>query len=139
MSKRTRQDLFQITVVVDDRNIGVFEKKSGFNADSEDSKIRPGGTPEQESLGGPQTVENGTVSRYYDLDRDGAILGWLLSRRGKAEMKVITQPLDRDYNAYGRPLVVSGTLKAVQAPDADSESTDGALLALECGSASIVS
>lgn len=138
MSRETRQDLFSIGVVVDDRDLKTFDKLSGGNADSDDNKYRPGGTPSQISLGGPTTVDNITVSRIYDLDRDNPLLGWLYARRGKAKAVVTVQPLDRDFNAFGRPTTYSGTLKAVQHPDVDSESTDAAMLALEISVATVV-
>lgn len=138
MSRESRQDLFSIGVVIDGRDLKIFDKLSGGNADSDEIRYRPGGTPVQVSLGGSQTVENITVSRIYDLDRDNPLIGWLYARRGKAKAVVTVQPLDRDFNAFGSPTVYTGTLKAVQHPDVDSESSDAAMLALEVTVATVV-
>jgi hypothetical protein len=72
-----------------------------------------------------------TLSRLYVLNRDHDRIHWLISRAGKGTCVVSRQPLDVDGNAYGRPLVYTGTLKAVTPPEVDSESSDAAKIELE--------
>lgn len=127
----SREDLRHVTVKVGGRDIGTFQTKTGGNADSDEVKNRPGGVPGQESLGGPPMVENVTVSRVYKIARDRPLLNFLLSSRGKADMEIIDQGLDADYNAFQAPIVYKGTLKSVNNPDANSNSNDPASLELE--------
>lgn len=125
-----REDTYSVRVSVDGRDLGVFDKLSGGEVDSEELTYRPGGLAHQISLGGAQTTGNVTVSRLYDEAAHEAY-HWLASRAGKGVAVVTKQPLDADGNAWGRPIVYSGTLKRVSAPDVDSEGNGAALLELE--------
>jgi hypothetical protein len=128
-----REDQRRVTVSVDGvGSLGVFDSKTGGNADSEETKYRPGGMATEISLGGPQTMENVTVGRLFDLFRDLPVLPQLFAARGKASVTITDQPLDADGNAFGKPVVYHGKLKAVQMPDHDSNSNDAAKLELEC-------
>ena len=132
MAKPTREDTFRVTVAIDGVDTGVWDKLSGGSGDSEEAKYRPGGMGPQIALGGSQTVENVTVSRYYDLERDGAQIKRWFARRGRALATITKQPLDIDANAYGEPLVYGqAVLKQVTPPDHDSESNDVGMLELE--------
>ncbi len=126
-----RSSQYAVSVQVDDRPLGIFDKFEGGEGDSEETKYRPGAMGPEEPLGGQQTRGNFTVSRRYRLERDHPNAGWLDSRRGKGEVTASKQPLDTDGNPYGKPIVYKGKLKAVTLPDHDSESDDAALLALE--------
>jgi hypothetical protein len=130
----SRQDQYAITLNVDGVDMGVWDKLSGGEIDSEESKYKPGGMGAHISLGGSVEVGNITVSRLYNLNRDheGANgIHWLISRVGKGNVTVNRQPLDVDGNAFGRPLVYTGKLKTVTPPEVDSESADAALIECE--------
>lgn len=133
-----RQDQHLITVTVDGHNLGVFDKAPGLEADSAETKYKPGGMGPEIVLGGSQTVSNITVSRLYDIQRDHELAKSLLPRRGKAPMSVSWQPLDPDGNPFGKPLVSQGRLKKVKFPDMDSEGTGAAMLELEMSTAGTV-
>lgn len=127
----SRVDQYAITVAVDDRDLGIFDKLSGGEIDSEETTYKPGAMGSRISLGGSQNVGNVTITRNYDLNRDHLIVHWLASRAGKGWIVVKKQPLDVDGNAFGRPLTYSGRLKQVNPPEVDSEGTDAALIELE--------
>lgn len=116
---------------LDGTNTGVWDKLTGGEVDSEETKYRPGGMGPHVSLGGSVEVGNLTISRLYILNRDHDNIHWMISRAGKGKVVVNRQPLDADGNAYGRPLVYTGTLKTVTPPEVDSESSDAALLECE--------
>lgn len=130
----SRQDQYAVTFNVDGRDLGVWDKLSGGEVDSEETKYKPGGMGSQITLGGSVEVGAVTLSRLYVLARDheGATgIHWLLSRVGKGRCTVNRQPLDADGNVYGRPVVYTGTLKTVTPPEIDSESSDAALIECE--------
>jgi hypothetical protein len=127
----TRQDTWSIHVSVDGVNLGVFDKWTGGEVDSEEYKYKPGAMAPTVSLGGSKSVGNITVSRLYRLNRDHDRAQWLLNRAGKADGVISRQPLDVDGNAYGKPIVYRGKLKRVNFPEIDSESSNAGLLELE--------
>jgi hypothetical protein len=131
MADGGREDLFEITLFIDGTDCGVWDKLTGGDLDSDDLKYRPGGNQgQEETLGGPQTVSDITVTRRWKLGRDTELAPFLAEKRGSGECVVVKQPLDRSYNAYGKPIVYNGTLKTVNLPDADSTANAVALLAL---------
>lgn len=125
-----REDTYRVTVNVEGRDLGIWDKMEGGEVDSEETTYRPGGLQEQVTLGGAKSVGNVTVSRLYD-EAVHELIHWLYRRAGKANMTVTKQPLDAEGNDFGRPLVYTGKLKAVTAPNVDSESSDAALVELE--------
>jgi len=126
-----RADQFDVRVSVDGTDLGTFDKLSGGEIDSEETTYKPGAMAPRISLGGSVNVGNVTVSRLFDLDRDGQIVHWLIGRAGKGDCVVSKQTLDVDGNAYGRGITYRGRLKQVNPPEVDSESSDAALLELE--------
>lgn len=137
----SRQDQFNVTVGVSyggvTRDLGTFDKMEGFEVTSESTKFFPGGLGQQLSLGGRASVEDGTVSRLFDLARDQPIEGWLINGVGKAEVVITKQSLTIDGLASGKPLVYRGKLQTYTPVEPDSESTDAALFELEVSSASV--
>lgn len=127
----SRQDQYAVTFTLDGRDLGVWDKLSGGEIDSEETKYKPGSMAPSVSLGGSTEVGNLTVSRLYVLNRDHDNIHWMISRAGKGNCVLSRQPLDADGNAYGRPLVYTGKLKTVTPPEVDSESSDAALLECE--------
>jgi hypothetical protein len=110
-------------------DLGVWSRRTGGNADSEETKFPPGGMADEISLGGRGTFDNITVAKLF---RD--LIPYrrsLLNARGGARVTVSDQPLDRDKNPIGVPTVYVGTLKAVNFGDSDSTSNDPKLIELE--------
>ena len=127
-----RKDQHRVTVIVDGKNLGVFDVLTGGETDSDELKYRPGGMAPPLSLGGVVTVGQLIVSRLYRLERDHATVHWLLGRVGQANVVVNKQVLDPDGNAWGKPLVTRGHLKRVTPPEVDSNATgDAATIELE--------
>jgi hypothetical protein len=131
MARGNRQDQYAVSVVIDGVNTGVWDKMSGGEMSSEDTKYKPGAMAKQVSLGGSQNLDNVTVSRLFDLDRDNPNVKTWMNRCGKAPVVVTKQPLDHDGAAYGDPIVYGGTLLRCTPPEHDSESSDAALLEIE--------
>lgn len=127
----SREDQSRITVKVNDIDCGPFDRVSGRNLDSEESKYRPGGMAPELSLGGRQSNDNITVARMFNPDTDRALVGQLEPLRGKGSGVVTEQPLDLDRNPVGAPFVQTGTLKRVGLPDRNSMSNDPAMFELE--------
>lgn len=125
-----RQDTYAVKVSVDGRDLGTWDKMSGGEVDSEETTYRPGGLQDQITLGGARSVGNVTVSKLYDQGIH-SLFHWLVQRTGKANMVVIKQPLDAEGVVFGRPLVYSGKLKRVEAPEVDSGGNDAALIEIE--------
>ena len=120
----SRKDQSSLTIIVDGRPLGVFDKRSGGGVDSEETKYREGAMGPQLSLGGPVTVENVTATRLFKLQRDSELLHWLLARVGQARATVSEQPLDAEGFPFGRPFVWTGGLKTVTKGEHDSMSSD---------------
>lgn len=134
----TRQDTYAITVTVfrpDNPSIplikGVWDKMSGGEVDSAESKYHPGAMGDPISLGGRKTAGNVTVSRLYRLGRDHDAMQSLINAVGKSKVTISKQPLDLDANVYGSPIVYNGTLKRVSPPDVDSETSEAGIIELE--------
>lgn len=126
-----RQDQNAVTFNVDGVDLGVWDKLSGGEVDSEETKYKPGGMGAPITLGGSIDVGTLTISRLYMLNRDHDRIHWLIGRAGRGACTINRQPLDTDGNAYGRPLVYTGTLKTVNPGEIDSESSDALLLECE--------
>jgi hypothetical protein len=122
-----REDQFLITATVDGVALGVFDTCEGGDADSEETKYRPGGFRPIRTLGGQGAPQNVTIGRLEELERDTELVRWLMSRSGKGRMSVNKQPLDTDGNPFGRPFTYTGILKTVTPPNADSNSNSAAV------------
>lgn len=133
----TRQDTYAVTVSVVHpqtgalQNLGIWDKFSGGEIDSDVTQYYPGGMAPPVSLGGRKTVGNVTVSRLYRLERDHDRIQMLVDSVGKSAMVVSKQPLDINSNVYGRPIVYRGTLKRCTPPEVDSEASGAGMLELE--------
>lgn len=136
----TRSDTFEVHVEIEDYtnpnhpmvDCGVWDKRTGGDADSTASTYQPGGMVAKVGLGGTNDDANVVVSRLYRLVRDHQDLApKLKAGRGKARMIVKQQPLDLDGNVFGDPLVWQGVMKRATFPETDSTSQDAALVELE--------
>lgn len=134
----SRMDQYSVSVEIDGHDEGVWDKMSGGEVDSEETKYKPGGMAMEVSLGGSRSVGNVTVSRLYVLDRDHPKVKTWMARAGRAPCKVSKQPLDTDGNVFGAPIVYTGKLKAVTPPEVDSESSDAALVEIEVSTSGTV-
>ena len=135
----SRQDQYAIAVAIDGADTGIWDKKSGGEMDSEETKYKPGGLAGTITLGGSVTPGNLTVSRIFDLNRDlPAVKGWL-NRVGRAGVTVTVQSLDVDGNAFGAPIVYTGKLKMVTPPEVDSESSDAGMVEIEVSPDGVIS
>lgn len=121
MSAATQADAL-ITVTVDGKPLGTFDKRSGGDVDSDISK--------RDTADGPQvyhakkTVNDLTVTRGYDRERDHELLRGLEQRAGRASMSVSEQPLDADGNPWGKPKTWDGMLKSVNSGEVDVTTSD---------------
>lgn len=134
----SRQDQYDVSVSLDGRNLGTFDKMTGGNIDSTETKYKPGAMAPQISLGGSIEVGNITVSRLYVLGRDHPLVPLLKQAVGRGSVVVKKQPLDVNANPFGQPVVYTGILKQLTLPEADSESTSAALMEIEVSSAGMV-
>ncbi|MBO0881938.1 MAG: hypothetical protein J2P17_16670 [Mycobacterium sp.] len=128
----SRIDQYSVTVTVEGLGaLGVFDKLTGGDVDSDEQKYRPGGMADPVSLGGAVTMTNIVVSRNYVLERDHPNIHKLLASVGRAWIWVVKQPLDIHKVPYGRPLIYQGKIKNVKPPEHDSTSSDPAMLDIE--------
>lgn len=127
----SRQDQVRVSLTVNNTDYGVWDTMSGGEVDSEEVTWRAGGLSKRVSLGGPQEVGTITLTRLYDLTRDHTRIHDLINGAGNARAVVTVQPLDANANAFGKPLVYPGTLKKVQPPERDSNSSDVAEIEIE--------
>lgn len=127
----TRQDTFIVRVTLNGSSLGVWDKKTGGALDSDEVKYYPGGMVPPISLGGKRTTDNVTLQRNYDRKDDHDKINALFAAAGKGKVSIAQKPMDQDGKEYGRSIVYNGTLKRVQIPDVDAESTAAALVEIE--------
>ena len=127
----SRQSQDRVQVTIDGEDWGVFDKFSGGEADSEETRHRPGGMGAEKSLGGMLTISNVTISRLYERERDHERVHALMNRAGKSRIVASRSKLDDDGNPFGAPYVYTGIIKTITPPEHDSESDDTAMLEIE--------
>jgi hypothetical protein len=134
----TRQDTYNVSVTVfrpDNNKVaiikGTWDKLTGGEVDSDDTKYYPGGMVDPISLGGRKSVGNLTVSRLYRLERDHDAAQAMINAVGKSKVTISKQPLDLDGNSSGRPIVYNGILKRCTFPEVDSEASGAGMIELE--------
>lgn len=116
----------------------IWENRTGGGAGSESTKHRPGNMGDQESLGGPQTLENVTIERRYD----GTTLGpqrykILKEARGRGRLTITEQQLDEFAVAFGDAISFQGKLVGVNLGGPNANSNGVRMLSLECETAVI--
>lgn len=127
-----REDQFDVTVTVAGVPLGTYDGLTGGAKEAEESKYKPGGMAPEVSLGGSASVENVVVRRLFRQGRDDGLQGLFLAEVGRPDNAIVSkQPLDRDGNAFGRPLVYTGSLQRFAPSDHDSNSSDAAVYELE--------
>jgi len=128
----TRSDTWQVRVQLDGGDImEVWDKKTGGEVDSEETKYYPGGMLDPISLGGRKTVGNLVLQRLYDLKQDHDRISYLIAGAGKRGIGIGIQPMDIDGVLYGKTIHYDGILKRVTFPEVDSEASTAALLEIE--------
>lgn len=131
MPNPTREDTWICTLVLNNLDEGVWDKKEGGEADSEELKYPPGGMVDEISMGGHKTYGNVTISRFCDWGRDWPkVPGWM-AMAGSVRGTIGQQPCDINKNPQGKPLVMGGTLKRVLPPEPDSTGTSEARIEME--------
>lgn len=133
-----REDQFKVTLSIDGTDFGVWDKMTGGEKDSDESKYKPGGMAPEVSLGGSSTVNNITLSRLYELPRDHPLLPTLFAKVGKGIAVISKQPLDIEGAVFGKPTVYNAVLKQVTPPDHDSMSSDAAMIELEFSPSGVI-
>lgn len=117
-------------------DLGVWDKFSGGDIDSDDTKYRAGGRAPEESLGGTRTVSNVTLSRLFRIERDFGVLQRLIDGAGVTDVQITRSYLDPSSVAVNSPaygnVVYVGKLKAVKQPEHDSNSSDASMVEIEC-------
>jgi len=127
----TRQDTFCVILYVAGNSLGVWDKKTGGDLDSDEVKYYPGNMAAVQSLGGRLVPNNITLQRLYDRQDDHDNINYMLNLVGRANCKVTQRPLNFDTTGYGKAIVWTGKLKRVLVPDVDSEATAAALIEVE--------
>lgn len=135
----SRTDQYSLTLAIDGEDFGVWDKLTGGDIDSSETKYKPGAMAPEVSLGGSVSVSDLVIDRLYVLDRDHVAIPGLVDKVGKGQCTIVKQPLDLNKNAFGKPIVYTGVLKTLNLPDADSEGTAAALITLTVSAASTVS
>lgn len=129
----TRQDTYKVTVDVNGIPWGVWDKMTGGEVDSDETKYNPGGMEDPISLGGRRTTGNLTISRLYRLVRDHDNAHKLIDGVGKHSVTVTKTVMDIDGHIHdpSTSIVYHGILKRVTLPEVDSESSNAGLIEIE--------
>lgn len=125
-----RVDHFRVTMTLAGRDLGIWDTKEGGESDSEETRYRPGGLPE-ESLGGADTVTQITCSRMFRRGRDDQQIAFMRSQVGSGTAIVKVLNSDADGNPIGTGETYTGVLKRVGPPQVDSNSSDVAMIEVE--------
>lgn len=111
---------------------GYFMTKSGGNISADTTKVYDGGETRPDVLSSPADVENITVSRAYDHQRDSETLVQLRGKVGKLRTTVSVTPTDEDLVAIGSPVVYSDALLVgLTDVEVDASGGDAATFELE--------
>jgi hypothetical protein len=111
---------------------GYFMSKNGGNVTSDSTKVYDGGAVVPQIITGPKEVENLTVSRAYDQNRDAPILERLRPQVGRFTTSITVQPTDADLVAVGKSSVYAdAVLVGITEPEYESSSGDVAMFELE--------
>ena len=110
---------------------GYFMTKSGGNISSDTTKVYDGGALTPDVIASPPEAEDVTVSRAYDVKRDGDILVRLRQQIGRFRTTVSVTPTDADLVATGAATVYPNALLiGLNEPEYDSSGGDAATFEL---------
>jgi len=107
-----------------------FEKWTGGDLDSDETKHRSAQTRQETARGGLAKRNNVTLSRECDAAA-WALIGDLEKSAGIDDCLAIRQMVGPRGEAIGRPLVIGGKLKSPKYPDFDLASTNVGMLEVE--------
>jgi hypothetical protein len=111
---------------------GTFQTKSGGNISSDPTKVYDGGETVPDVLASPPEADNITVSRAYDVVRDGPVLRELRRKVGRMRATVSVTTTDADMVVNDKPMVYpDALLVGLSEPEADSSSGDASTYELE--------
>jgi hypothetical protein len=127
----TRQDTWVVRVHLNGNTTGIWDKRTGGELDSEETKYPPGGMQPPVSLGGRKTPGNVVLQRLYDRVEDHGMLQDWYNAVGHGKVDVFSRPMDFEGEGFGQAILHTGTLKRVSVPDVDSESSSAALIEIE--------
>lgn len=118
---------------------GTFATKSGGNKTSSANKVWDGGSLVPDVLAAPPEVDDLTISRPYDPDRDQDLLTALLAMVGQFRTTVTVAPTYGDLTrTRSKPRVYSNCLlTGVTEPEVDASSGDPATFELTFAVASV--
>jgi hypothetical protein len=139
-SVRQNRITVSVTYKGETRDLGVFDTWEGANVTAENTKHRRGGMGAQVAIGGPVTIDDLTVTRDYDLERDNVgnsggssakgNAHWLAEAVGKGKVVANKKYLDSNGDGFGDPVVITGVLIGYNEPGSDSDSSDVAMMEL---------
>jgi len=129
-SARQNRITVNVTFLGETRSLGTWDTWSGGGVTADNTKHRRGGMGPQVAVGGPKTIDDVTISRDYDLQRDNPNAHWLSSAVGRAWVTAKKQYLDMDGYDFGDPIVITGVLIGYNEPESDSDSSDVAMVEL---------
>jgi hypothetical protein len=111
-----------ITVTVDGKQLGIFDKKTGGDSMAKGNKHRPGGMGQERSYVSLITYSDLKVTRVYERTRDHELVRTLIGKGGIVNASVTEQPLDQNGAAFGTPIIYTGRFLGLNPGDADSTS-----------------
>lgn len=101
---------------------GAFAQMAGGNKTGEVRTYREGGEPAPQKAGGPTDRDDITLGRPWRRTRDAELAVAFDRAVMKSRWTVTKQPLDEDFNAYGRPMVFHDCLlTGCNHPDVDAD------------------
>lgn len=121
-----RQNQFSATLVVGNRDLGLWAALEGGEMDADDNLHYPGAMTPPVSLGSVSNVGNVTL-RKLEADLTDDDLAFLIDVQGTPTLGVATkQRLNAANQSTRRPLAYRGTVKTVTPATYDSTSNDAA-------------
>lgn len=108
-----------------------FMTKTGGDIGSTANKVYDGGSLRPDVIASPAEADDITVTRGYDVYRDGPVIARLNNKVGRWTTTVSVTPLDADMVAVGAPEVYPDALLiGLQKPEVDASSGDAATFGL---------
>lgn len=133
---KLRADQAAIYVAVYDQtgtnvlDTNVWATIEGGDMTATDTKTRPGGMGDEESLGGPRSRSNATLTRQYTNDVLHPLVPKLEALCGAGAAAISWKPLDADGNPDGDTHGISGILIDVQTTKRDANTSEAMFLTL---------
>ena len=103
---------------------GAFAQMSGGNPSGDVRRYKEGGDPNDHTSGNPPTRDDVTIGRPWRRTRDHDLALAFDRAVMKSRFTITKQPLDEDFNAWGKPMVYADCLlTGCNHPDVDAEAT----------------